>query len=464
VTLFLVCHDLSDALRQVEREIEQKAHRVLNHTAKRVMANTSQCCRMAIEQLKALPLREDGDKSAPALDHVIGLLNMTLSESVTGYHMCRNAILQTSIESGDHTPMFEHFTLPQLFDDLGFTHHKRLDIQDGTVGAELRGDLQLLSCILFNAVHNALMHGGRHAPHVGIETQLQEIPGEDGSFSLDGTMQRLPVQLHLTVRNAAGANHDALRATGTDDLLAAAPTIASTLREQGAGAEGSTFLGLTEIYGATRMIVPRAEVHLWVRPDEVVFDLRMPLRIVIRLPQSEATVFVAPSSSVDEIPPELPPPVLPPGLIFVCCDDDDLPRIFAESVLLPKAQADMVASRIVGETYEDVTRVPDMVCELAERYGQDRVIGLFDQNLTSYHEGTIYGTGLCRELRQRGFGGCLAIQSANDEAAAEREYIAAGANGCLGKVLRGGPDELLSRIAALYWSAQAHAGKVLPFV
>ena len=42
VSLFVVCHDLSDALRQAEREIEQKAHRVLNHTAKRVMANTSQ--------------------------------------------------------------------------------------------------------------------------------------------------------------------------------------------------------------------------------------------------------------------------------------------------------------------------------------------------------------------------------------------------------------------------------------
>ena len=36
VSLFVVCHDLSDALRQAEREIEQKAHRVLNHTAKRV--------------------------------------------------------------------------------------------------------------------------------------------------------------------------------------------------------------------------------------------------------------------------------------------------------------------------------------------------------------------------------------------------------------------------------------------
>ena len=62
----------------------------------------------------------------------------------------------------------------------------------------------------------------------------------------------------------------------------------------------------------------------------------------------------------------------------------------------------------------------------------------------------MFGTGLCRELRQRGFSGCLVIQSANDEISAEREYLAAGANGCLGKVLRGGPEELVRRLAALW--------------
>ena len=33
---------------------------------------------------------------------------------------------------------------------------------------------------------------------------------------------------------------------------------------------------------------------------------------------------------------------------------------------------------------------------------------------------------------------------------AEREYLAAGANGSLGKVLRGGPEELIRRLAALW--------------
>jgi hypothetical protein len=146
---------------------------------------------------------------------------------------------------------------------------------------------------------------------------------------------------------------------------------------------------------------------------------------------------------------------LPPGLIFVCCDDDELPRIFAESVLIPAANADEKSSHVLGESYRDVARVPDLVMEMAERHGHDRVIGIFDQNLTNYDEGAIYGTGLCRELRERGFSGCLVIQSANDEVAAERAYLAAGADGSLGKVIRGGPDELIRCLAAFFHKASS---------
>jgi CheY-like chemotaxis protein len=144
---------------------------------------------------------------------------------------------------------------------------------------------------------------------------------------------------------------------------------------------------------------------------------------------------------------------LPSELIFVCCDDDVIPRIFAESVLLPAACADDKLSKVLGESYKEIKSVPDLVMDLAEHHGHDRVVGLFDQNLTNFHESPVYGTEFCRELRKRGFTGCLVIQSANDEIEAEREYLAAGANGSLGKALRGGADELLSRLAPCYWAA-----------
>ena len=89
-------------------------------------------------------------------------------------------------------------------------------------------------------------------------------------------------------------------------------------------------------------------------------------------------------------------------------------------------------------------------------------LGIFDQNLTNYDEGALYGTALCRQLRQRGFSGCLVIQSANDEIAAEREYLAAGADGCLGKVLRGGPREIIQRIAEVFAKSRRVRQPALP--
>ena len=47
------------------------------------------------------------------------------------------------------------------------------------------------------------------------------------------------------------------------------------------------------------------------------------------------------------------PPTLPAGLAFVCCDDDEMPRIFAQ-LLITKAAADEDESRVLGETYEEV--------------------------------------------------------------------------------------------------------------
>ena len=408
-------------------------------------------------------------------------------------HMCRSAIIQAGIQSGDHAPLLEKFHLSQLFEDLGFAHHRRIELRD-TVSSELRGDLQLLSCILFNAVHNALMHGGREG-RVLIETSIKEAKDADDSFSFGHTTRHVSARLDLTVTNAAGANHAALSAMGVEDLLAAAPMIASALRQQGAGAEGSTFLGLPEIYRASRLLLPRADVHLWVRPKQVVFELSVPLKMLVRStpPSTPSTTpdgdrdgaaagaagvagaagaaraeaaadagdnsSAAPRNGDSRRGTELPPPHnetldLPSGLIFVCCDDDYLPRIFAENVLLPTAHADEAASHVLGETYEEVMSVPDLVMELADHHGHEKVFGIFDQNLTNYDEGALYGTALCRQLRQRGFRGCLVIQSANDESAAEREYLAAGADGCLGKVLRGGPMEIIQRISEFFWKSR----------
>ena len=36
--------------------VQRKAYRVINHTSKRVMTNTAQCCAVVVEKLEALDL------------------------------------------------------------------------------------------------------------------------------------------------------------------------------------------------------------------------------------------------------------------------------------------------------------------------------------------------------------------------------------------------------------------------
>ena len=58
--------------------------------------------------------------------------------------------------------------------------------------------------------------------------------------------------------------------------------------------------------------------------------------------------------------------------------------------------------------------------------------------------------GSVRALRQRGFGGVLVIQSANDELEDEEAYKAAGADGSIGKAVRGGVPVMLGVLGRLY--------------
>ena len=140
------------------------------------------------------------------------------------------------------------------------------------------------------------------------------------------------------------------------------------------------------------------------------------------------------------------PDELPTGLVFVCCDDDPMPRMFAE-VLISSAAADEDESVILGETFTDVMGLPDRLCELAGRVGHDKVVAILDQNLDQYDEGHFTGCEICRVLRQRDFRGVIVIQSANDEKDDELLYMQAGADAAIGKAVHGGPAAILGVIA-----------------
>jgi len=439
--------------RDERRRLEHKAHRVLNHTAKRVMANASQSCRMAISRLRTLTEQKS------VVDSVVGMLNTTLSECITGYHMCRTAIIASGLESGEYSPSLETFNLTALFDDLGFAQNSRI-VLEHVSPLTVRADLQVLSVILFNAVHNAIIHGDQEAT-VSISTQMHVdvaqaeeslapsttvcgVPGA-GAGMADGAVGASAVALgehgsssatmHVTVLNRAGANHAALCAMDKIDLLADAlsPSMAHAFHGSGIGSKNSTFLGLSEIYRAAKLLLA-AETHLWVRPDTVCFELRTHVEVV--------------EPACDQPPTAETSDALPPGLVFVCCDDDEIPRIYAHAALLPGALADK-DSVVLGETYAEAVGVPDLVMALAEKHGHEQVFGIFDQNLTNYDEGDVFGTELCSELRRRGFRGSLVIQSANDSFVDQQDYLTAGANGSIPKALRGGVQELVCELGAI---------------
>ena len=181
---------------------------------------------------------------------------------------------------------------------------------------------------------------------------------------------------------------------------------------------------------------PPADTHLWVQPDGVLFDLR--LRVTVVAP----TIAGATPGGAEEAH------TLPAGLAIICCDDDDIPRIFA-STLLASAAADEGESLILGETYEEVAGLVDRVLEMAARLGDERVLCILDQNLDRYDQGAFTGTEIARQLRARGFGGLVVIQSANDELADQHAYVAAGADGSTGK---GGIKGLLGMLGRLHLS------------
>jgi CheY-like chemotaxis protein len=437
-----------------QAEAESKGNRVINHTSKRVMSNTSLMCELALKQLSSFTLSEADDATRSVL---LERLRRTLAESIAGFHMCKTVLLQTSIISGEYHPVREEFTLEQIFEHLGLSAALRVVI-DAADTRSMRADKALLTSILFNASQNALVHGEQGGTvHVGAVLS-------DGS----------PSCLTVAIRNAPGVNHAKLfaftQAKGNADLLAIragegrAPSNDQRVRTRGDSSElckpsrelskmavgtvDSTYLGLGAILRDAQAFNPPARTSLAIGAHEVAFSITLEVVLV------EQDASAAESR------------VLPTGLVFVWLDDDDMPRIYADAVLRA-AKANREASLILGETYEEAKTCLARVMELSAEHGEERMIVLLDQNIDQYHEcateGVIQGTELCRELRTRGFRGTIAICSANDESKDEYEYLQAGANLCIGKGLTGGLSTILSKLADAHFKTQAlHAMCHLP--
>jgi len=430
-----------------QAEAESMSNRVINHTSKRVMCNTSLMCELALKQLTSFTLSGADDATRSEL---LERLRRTLAESIAGFHMCKSVLLHTSIITGEYHPVREEFTLEQLFEHLGLRAASRVVI-DAADSRSMRADKALLTSILFNASQNALVHGEQGGTvHVGAALS-------DGS----------PSCLTVTIRNAPGVNHAKLiaftQAKGNVDLLAiragegSAPSKnqdeskrsrvnsselckpSRELSKMAVGTVDSTYLGLGAILRDARAFNPPALTSLAIGAHEVAFSITLDVVLVEHDASAAQTR------------------VLPTGLVFVWLDDDDMPRIYADAVLRA-AKANMDASLILGETYEEARTCLARVMELSAAHGEERMIVLLDQNIDQYHEcateGVLQGTEICREMRRRGFRGTIAICSANDEPKDEYMYLQAGANVSIGKGLAGGLSAILSKLADAHFETR----------
>ena len=406
-------------------EVERKSYRVINHTSKRVMSNTAQCCELLVKKLRpyAAVLGNDGSE-------IVQLLHTTRAQSVSGFHMCRSLLLQAAVIRGEHHPGHDSVVFASLLEDLGLSSHAHVDSSQPMQCKVVRTDELLLKYILFNAVQNALSHGEAQGL---VTVEAHVTAGHDGIEVL-----------RVVVGNRPGENHQqllaAVQAGASNDLLlesASGALRGGILESMGVGGAQSTFLGLAELRVFAQAFHPPADIHLWVRPSDVLFELRVTVTAA-SAPASTTSGIAKPDS-----------PSLPEGLAFVCCDDDEMPRLFAPLLLAAAAASE--ESVVLGETHDEVAGLVARIVDLERRLGQARVVCILDQNLDSYDQGGFLGVTLVREMRNRGVKCLLIIQSANDELQDEREYLAAGADGTLGKAVKGGAGAMLSVISRLWW-------------
>ena len=61
------------------------------------------------------------------------------------------------------------------------------------------------------------------------------------------------------------------------------------------------------------------------------------------------------------------------GLVFVWLDDDEMPRIFAETVIRA-ARGDLDASLILGKNYEEACSCIEQVLNLLLTHGEEKLV------------------------------------------------------------------------------------------
>ena len=321
-------------------------------------------------------------------------------ENHDGIEMCMMVVLQSQIRGGLYTCVPTTTQLQREVTRYATRPNVSVSVDDSFPPWVLV-DRVLFKIIFKNSFDNAQTHGLK-----------------DGAMAIHLTVSDQNIVLSIT--NEPGAKHannvSLQKAKGDNCLL----IDCESNIQYGAqiGSKASTFLGLGEVRVAAKAM--GAKVALNFLPDSVVFTLTMDLLL------SEEP------DAVDEN-------ALPKGTIFVCADDDKIPRLKYNSLLKDsQLNADREKSLILGETFDEVKDLAQTVMDLASKFGESKIVCIFDQNMDRYADqgqGFVLGTEVTAELRDMGFKAPIFICSANDDLQSMDLYRKAGASGTLSKYL-----------------------------
>ena len=375
------------------RAAENSAFHAVNHCAKRVMHDNLHWCSMIKNEITPC-LPQDNS----AVEKLAAIVSHIEVQNNQGFEKCKSSILRQQIASGTYEKVKSPVALQKQFEETWASHpHVKCEVKP-SVPEWLMLPAAVLMLILDSAVHNATTHGQ-----------------EEGPLRLSAEVSS-EARLCITLRNEAGENHaQALQLQDEQGRNFLFTRTRASLADL--GSSRSTYLKRQEILDVARVMDATVELLFVAGTESDTPHTTFTLTTELQVPE------VVPDASS--------PDSLPPGSVLICADDDYMPRIGYKGLIKRLKPA---KSLILGETYEEVKRLPTTVLDLAKEYGDENVVCIFDQNMDRYDAGLrVFGTDVVREVRKAGFRGCILIRSANDEPTMQQIYMQAGANGCLGK-------------------------------
>ena len=389
-----------------------RADSILNHTLKNRMVE----CRDLLEFTRTfLASCARCAQECESLGHAGDILQQ-------GIKNCRDRQLYLQLSKDSYVPCIRPVDLRSFCTKLCVGRQVTIDVPQITVNLEEF----LCGLILDNAISNAIKHGSGTDQDTGVRLRVTQSARIRSADPHTYTVEPTPTDqlvLTFTISNPAAPGKPGI----TVDFVR---SILNGVRHAGADAL-SDQIGLQHCFLAGRALgcTPRLQQV----GAEVTFDFQLTVEQVSNTAEAlVADLGVTDLTANTDLPlTDLTATPVGNGSFSaehprVCCiDDNALARKMLARLFTTQLGPHLV--RTFGDTKDQCTAFLEATLEWAD-------VAILDQNL-DYPTGTVYGTDLVQVLRERGFGGLIAIRSANNADDDVARYTRSGAHCILPKDL-----------------------------